>query len=115
MNNPSPLWLTLLSVASLTCGGRDAADTSGPAATAPAFDPQPGVFTDDITVTLDIPAERKPESTTLTVQVTPSLAVTMLDALPYLERDEHRPSRTALPPLRRARAPGRRGRRQDPR
>jgi hypothetical protein len=39
----------------------------------------------------------------------------ILDALPYLERDEHRPSRTALPPLRRARAPGRRGRRQDPR
>jgi len=38
----------------------------------------------DITVKLDIPKERKPESTTLTVQVTPSLAVTMLDALPYL-------------------------------
>jgi hypothetical protein len=39
---------------------------------------------DDITVKLDIPQERKPESTTLTVQVTPSMAVMMLDALPYL-------------------------------
>jgi uncharacterized protein YfaS (alpha-2-macroglobulin family) len=38
----------------------------------------------DITVRLDLPKERKPGSTTLTVQVTPSLAVTMLDALPYL-------------------------------
>ncbi|HSH93444.1 MAG TPA: alpha-2-macroglobulin family protein [Roseimicrobium sp.] len=38
----------------------------------------------DITVRLDIPKERKPESTKLTVQVTPSMAVTMLDALPYL-------------------------------
>jgi len=38
----------------------------------------------DITVKLDLPKERKPESTSLTVQVTPSLAVTMLDALPYL-------------------------------
>ena len=38
----------------------------------------------DITVKLDLPKERKPDSTTLTVQVTPSLAVTMLDALPYL-------------------------------
>jgi alpha-2-macroglobulin len=37
----------------------------------------------DITVKLDLPA-RKPESTTLTVQLTPSMAVTMLDALPYL-------------------------------
>ncbi len=37
----------------------------------------------DITVKLDLPA-RKSESTTLTVQLTPSLAVTMLDALPYL-------------------------------
>ena len=34
-------------------------------------------------IPLDLPA-RKPESTRLTVQVTPSLAVTMLDALPYL-------------------------------
>ncbi len=39
---------------------------------------------DDITVKLSIPKERKPESTTLTVQITPSMAVTMLDALPYL-------------------------------
>lgn len=39
---------------------------------------------DDVKVTLDIPKERKPESTTLTVQVAPSMAVTMLDALPYL-------------------------------
>lgn len=39
---------------------------------------------DDITVKLDLPKERKTNSTTLTVQITPSLAVTMLDALPYL-------------------------------
>lgn len=38
----------------------------------------------DITVKLDLPKERKAGSTSLTVQVTPSLAVTMLDALPYL-------------------------------
>ncbi|MEW6303950.1 MAG: alpha-2-macroglobulin family protein [Verrucomicrobiota bacterium] len=38
----------------------------------------------DITVKLDIPKERKADSTSLTVQVTPSMAVTMLDALPYL-------------------------------
>lgn len=38
----------------------------------------------DITVKLDLPKERKADSTSLTVQVTPSLAVTMLDALPYL-------------------------------
>ncbi len=37
-----------------------------------------------ITVKLDIPKERKPASTTLNVQVSPSMAVTMLDALPYL-------------------------------
>lgn len=35
-------------------------------------------------ITLTLPAERKADSTKLTVQVTPSLAVTMLDALPYL-------------------------------
>jgi uncharacterized protein YfaS (alpha-2-macroglobulin family) len=35
-------------------------------------------------VKLDLPKERKADSTTLTVEVTPSLAVTMLDALPYL-------------------------------
>jgi len=39
---------------------------------------------DDVTVKLELPAERKKDSTTLSVQVTPSLAVTMLDALPYL-------------------------------
>ena len=38
----------------------------------------------EVTVKLQIPEQRKIESTTLTVQITPSLAVTMLDALPYL-------------------------------
>jgi hypothetical protein len=38
----------------------------------------------EATVRLDIPAARKPESTRLTVQIAPSMAVTMLDALPYL-------------------------------
>ena len=38
----------------------------------------------DVTVKLDIPRERKADSTMLTVQVAPSMAVTMLDALPYL-------------------------------
>jgi uncharacterized protein YfaS (alpha-2-macroglobulin family) len=38
----------------------------------------------DITVKLNLPKERKPESTALTVQIAPSMAVTMLDALPYL-------------------------------
>jgi uncharacterized protein YfaS (alpha-2-macroglobulin family) len=38
----------------------------------------------DVTVKLDLPKERKADSTSLTVQVTPSMAVTMLDALPYL-------------------------------
>jgi len=38
----------------------------------------------DITIKLDLPKERKAGSTSLAVQVTPSLAVTMLDALPYL-------------------------------
>ena len=38
----------------------------------------------DVTVRLDIPSERKIESTALMVQVSPSMAVTMLDALPYL-------------------------------
>lgn len=37
-----------------------------------------------VTVKLNIPKERKKDTTVLTVQVTPSLAVTMLDALPYL-------------------------------
>ncbi|HEX5085199.1 MAG TPA: alpha-2-macroglobulin family protein, partial [Blastocatellia bacterium] len=39
---------------------------------------------DDITVRLDLPKERDHETTRLTVQITPSMAVTMLDALPYL-------------------------------
>ena len=38
----------------------------------------------DVTIKLDIPSERKVESTTLMVQISPSMAVTMLDALPYL-------------------------------
>ena len=38
----------------------------------------------DTTIQINIPAERKKDSTTLTVQITPSMAVTMLDALPYL-------------------------------
>ncbi|HKY46291.1 MAG TPA: MG2 domain-containing protein, partial [Pyrinomonadaceae bacterium] len=39
---------------------------------------------DSVSVKLDIPEERKAESTTLTVQIAPSMATTMLDALPYL-------------------------------
>ena len=39
---------------------------------------------DSATVRLDLPAERKAGSTSLVVQVAPSIAVTMLDALPYL-------------------------------
>lgn len=39
---------------------------------------------DEVTVRLNIPKERKPESTSMAVQVAPSMAVTMLDALPYL-------------------------------
>ncbi|MEA2206391.1 MAG: alpha-2-macroglobulin [Blastocatellia bacterium] len=39
---------------------------------------------DSVAIKLDIPKERRPESTTLTVQVAPSMATTMLDALPYL-------------------------------
>jgi uncharacterized protein YfaS (alpha-2-macroglobulin family) len=38
----------------------------------------------ETTVLLQLPAARRAESTDVTVQVTPSLAVTMLDALPYL-------------------------------
>lgn len=38
----------------------------------------------EVTVKLVIPKERKRETTSLTVQVAPSMAVTMLDALPYL-------------------------------
>ena len=39
---------------------------------------------DEVVVKLNIPKERRPETTTLNVQITPSMAVTMLDALPYL-------------------------------
>ena len=39
---------------------------------------------DSVAIKLDIPKERRPETTTLTVQVAPSMATTMLDALPYL-------------------------------
>jgi hypothetical protein len=39
---------------------------------------------DDAVIKLDLPAERRVGSTNFTIQVTPSLAVTMLDALPYL-------------------------------
>jgi uncharacterized protein YfaS (alpha-2-macroglobulin family) len=38
----------------------------------------------EVTVQINIPAARKKDSTTLSIQVTPSMAVTMLDALPYL-------------------------------
>ncbi|HKQ79889.1 MAG TPA: alpha-2-macroglobulin family protein [Blastocatellia bacterium] len=38
----------------------------------------------DVIVKLDLPKERNRETTRLTVQISPSLAVTMLDALPYL-------------------------------
>ena len=40
--------------------------------------------TNETTVELVLPHERKPDSSSLTVQVTPSMVVTMLDALPYL-------------------------------
>ena len=39
---------------------------------------------ESVAIKLDIPKARRPETTELTVQVTPSLATTMLDALPYL-------------------------------
>ncbi|HVT02538.1 MAG TPA: alpha-2-macroglobulin family protein [Thermoanaerobaculia bacterium] len=39
---------------------------------------------DDTIVSIDIPAARRKNGTRLVVQATPSLAVTMLDALPYL-------------------------------
>ncbi|MGP0565267.1 MULTISPECIES: alpha-2-macroglobulin family protein [unclassified Nitrospina] len=37
-----------------------------------------------VSIRLDIPAERKLDTTQLTVQVSPSIAVTLLDSLPYL-------------------------------
>ncbi|HKU77363.1 MAG TPA: alpha-2-macroglobulin family protein, partial [Pyrinomonadaceae bacterium] len=39
---------------------------------------------DGISIKLDIPKERRADSTKLTVQIAPSMATTMLDALPYL-------------------------------
>lgn len=39
---------------------------------------------DSVAVKLDIPKERRADSTNLTVQIAPSMATTMLDALPYL-------------------------------
>jgi uncharacterized protein YfaS (alpha-2-macroglobulin family) len=39
---------------------------------------------DSVSIKLDIPRERRGDSTALTVQVAPSMATTMLDALPYL-------------------------------
>ncbi|HEY3582257.1 MAG TPA: alpha-2-macroglobulin family protein, partial [Pyrinomonadaceae bacterium] len=38
---------------------------------------------DSVAVKLDIPRERRADSTRLTVQIAPSMATTMLDALPY--------------------------------
>jgi uncharacterized protein YfaS (alpha-2-macroglobulin family) len=37
-----------------------------------------------VAINLDLPKARRPETTTLTVQIAPSMATTMLDALPYL-------------------------------
>src|SRR6185503_6567927 len=39
---------------------------------------------DNVAIKLDIPKERRVDSTKLTVQIAPSMATTMLDALPYL-------------------------------
>ncbi|MCZ6598259.1 MAG: MG2 domain-containing protein, partial [Planctomycetota bacterium] len=39
---------------------------------------------DEVVITLDLPNDRKAGTTDLSVQITPSLAVTMLDSLPYL-------------------------------
>jgi len=39
---------------------------------------------DSVSIKLDIPKERRVDSTNLTVQIAPSMATTMLDALPYL-------------------------------
>ena len=39
---------------------------------------------DSVAIKLDIPKERRTDSTNLTVQIAPSMATTMLDALPYL-------------------------------
>ena len=39
---------------------------------------------DSVSIKLDIPKERRGDSTEMTVQIAPSMATTMLDALPYL-------------------------------
>ena len=39
---------------------------------------------DSVAIKLDIPKERRADTTTFTVQIAPSMATTMLDALPYL-------------------------------
>src|SRR4030095_853946 len=39
---------------------------------------------ESVAITLDIPRERRAETTALSVQIAPSMATTMLDALPYL-------------------------------
>jgi uncharacterized protein YfaS (alpha-2-macroglobulin family) len=39
---------------------------------------------DDVSVAFDLPKERKKGSTVLTIQAAPSIAVTLLDSLPYL-------------------------------
>ncbi|MDR3110110.1 MAG: alpha-2-macroglobulin [Planctomycetaceae bacterium] len=39
---------------------------------------------DSATITFNVPAERKPEQTKLTVRFSPTLAASMVDALPYL-------------------------------
>ncbi len=39
---------------------------------------------DDVTISLGLPAARRQGSTAMSVQIAPSMAVTMLDALPYL-------------------------------
>ena len=39
---------------------------------------------ESVSVTLDVPGARRKETTALSVQIAPSMAVTMLDALPYL-------------------------------
>ncbi|MEM7309929.1 MAG: MG2 domain-containing protein [Planctomycetota bacterium] len=50
-----------------------------------AFVARAGKMTgDELRLTLDLPAARRAGTSTLAVQLTPSLAVTMLDALPYL-------------------------------
>ena len=42
------------------------------------------VRADEVTIALQLPARRKAESTTLAIYISPSIAVSMLDALPYL-------------------------------